>query len=134
MRPQPRLPCRQRGDAQIAAEVAAEFPDVRWDKELVDARAARKVNKPAALAGSLGVAPIQGSAFDILGKGPANLIGRFWSVLMLLEPLGEAAAARHVMQAIEQVTADQALHTRDLGGTATTDDATNAGCRLLKAG
>ena len=62
---------------QIAAEVAADFPDVRWDKELVDAMTVRMVNRPAsidtvvatnlhadilsdlaaALAGSLGIAP-----------------------------------------------------------------------------
>jgi tartrate dehydrogenase/decarboxylase/D-malate dehydrogenase len=62
---------------QIAGEVAREFPDVAWDKELVDAMTARMVNKPAtldtivatnlhadilsdlaaALAGSLGIAP-----------------------------------------------------------------------------
>jgi tartrate dehydrogenase/decarboxylase/D-malate dehydrogenase len=62
---------------EIAAQVAAEFPDVRWEKELVDAMAARMVRRPAsidtvvatnlhadilsdlagALAGSLGVAP-----------------------------------------------------------------------------
>ena len=62
---------------EIAAEVAREFPDVRWDKELVDAATARMVNRPAsldtlvatnlhadilsdlaaALAGSLGIAP-----------------------------------------------------------------------------
>src|SRR5512139_2439627 len=145
---------------QIAAEVAGEFPDVRWDKELVDAMTARMVNKPAsldtivatnlhadilsdlaaALAGSLGIAPtgnidperrfpsmfepIHGSAFDIMGKGVANPIGTFWSVVMLLEHLGEAAAARRVMQAIEHVTANPALHTRDLGGTATTREVT----------
>jgi tartrate dehydrogenase/decarboxylase/D-malate dehydrogenase len=62
---------------EIAAEVAAEFPDVTWDKMLVDAMTTRMVLKPAsldtivatnlhadilsdlaaALAGSLGVAP-----------------------------------------------------------------------------
>ena len=62
---------------EIAAEVAADFPDVTWDKELVDAMTMRMVLKPrsidtvvatnlhadilsdlaAALAGSLGVAP-----------------------------------------------------------------------------
>jgi tartrate dehydrogenase/decarboxylase/D-malate dehydrogenase len=62
---------------EVAAEVAAEFPTVTWEKELVDAMAARMVQKPAsidtvvatnlhadilsdlagALAGSLGVAP-----------------------------------------------------------------------------
>ncbi len=62
---------------EIAAEVAAEFADVTWDKELVDAMTMRMVRRPrsidtvvatnlhadilsdlaAALAGSLGVAP-----------------------------------------------------------------------------
>ena len=86
----------------------------------------------AALAGSLGIAPtgnidperrypsmfepIHGSAFDIMGQGLANPIGTFWSVVMLLEHLGERDAAARLMGAIESVTADPALHTRDLGG------------------
>ena len=81
----------------------------------------------AALAGSLGIAPtgnidperrypgmfepIHGSAFDIMGKGLANPMGTFWSCVMLLEHLGEAEAAAQLMQAIERVTADPALHT-----------------------
>lgn len=152
---------------EIAAEVAREFPDVRWDKELVDAATARMVNRPAtldtivatnlhadilsdlaaALAGSLGIAPtgnidperrypsmfepIHGSAFDIMGKGLANPIGTFWSVVMLLEHLGEDEAATRVMQAIEHVTANPALHTRDLGGQAGTTAVTQAVCDYL---
>jgi tartrate dehydrogenase/decarboxylase/D-malate dehydrogenase len=103
----------------------------------------------AALAGSLGIAPtgnidperrfpsmfepIHGSAFDIMGKGLANPIGTFWSVVMLLEHLGEPAAAKRVMQAIETVTANPKLHTHDLGGTATTADVTRAVCDLVAA-
>jgi tartrate dehydrogenase/decarboxylase/D-malate dehydrogenase len=103
----------------------------------------------AALAGSLGIAPtgnidperrypsmfepIHGSAFDIMGKGLANPVGTFWSVVMLLEHLGETDAAKRVMQAIEQVTANPALHTRDLGGRATTAEVTQAVCSLLAA-
>ena len=34
---------------QIANEIAKEFPDVKWDKELVDAATARMVNRPASL-------------------------------------------------------------------------------------
>ena len=98
----------------------------------------------AALAGSLGIAPtgnidperrypsmfepIHGSAFDIMGKGLANPIGTFWSVVMMLEHLGEVEAAARVMKAIERVTADRSLHTRDLGGTATTVQVTEAVC------
>ena len=152
---------------QIAAEVALEFPDVRWDKELVDAMTARMVMRPAsidtvvatnlhadilsdlaaALAGSLGIAPtanldperrypsmfepIHGSAFDIMGQGLANPVGTFWSCVMLLEHLGESAAAARLMAAIEAITADPSLHTRDLGGSATTVQVTAAVCRRL---
>jgi len=154
---------------EIAHEVAADFPDVTWDKELVDAATARMVNRPAtldtlvatnlhadilsdlaaALAGSLGIAPtgnidpqrrcpsmfepIHGSAFDIMGLGLANPVGTFWSCVMLLEHLGEAAAAQQLMAAIETVTATPALHTRDLGGRATTADVTAAVCAQLAA-
>jgi tartrate dehydrogenase/decarboxylase/D-malate dehydrogenase len=98
----------------------------------------------AALAGSLGIAPtanlnpertypsmfepIHGSAFDIMGKGLANPVGTFWSVVMMLEHLGETEAAQRVMKAVEAVTADVSLHTRDLGGTATTAQVTQAVC------
>jgi tartrate dehydrogenase/decarboxylase / D-malate dehydrogenase len=101
----------------------------------------------AALAGSLGIAPtgnidperrypsmfepIHGSAFDIMGKGLANPVGTFWSCVMLLEHLGEVAAAKTLMAVIEQVTADQTLHTGDLGGKATTAQVTQAVCRLI---
>ena len=103
----------------------------------------------AALAGSLGIAPtanldperrypsmfepIHGSAFDIMGQGLANPVGTFWSCVMLLEHLGETAAALRLMQAIETVTATTELHTRDLGGTATTAQVTQAVCRQLAA-
>jgi tartrate dehydrogenase/decarboxylase / D-malate dehydrogenase len=152
---------------EIASQIAEEFPDVTWDKELVDAATARMVNRPssldtivatnlhadilsdlaAALAGSLGIAPtaninperiypsmfepIHGSAFDIMGKGWANPVGTFWSVVLLLEHLGEFDAAARVMKAIEHVTANPALHTRDLGGTASTAQVTEAVCAQI---
>ena len=104
----------------------------------------------AALAGSLGIAPtanidperrypsmfepIHGSAFDIMGKGLANPVGTFWSVVMLLEHLGESQAAAQLMEAIEQVTANPELHTRDLGGSATTAQVTQAVCQPAQGG
>ena len=45
---------------------------------------------------------------------------------MLLEHIGEAEAAAQLMQAIESVTANQELHTPDLGGDATTEKVTAA--------
>ena len=147
---------------EIAAEVATEFPDVSWDKMLVDAMTVRMTLKPqsldtivatnlhadilsdlaGALAGSLGIAPtanlnperrfpsmfepIHGSAFDITGKGIANPEATFWTASMMLEHLGESAAADRLMRAVERVTADPALHTPDLGGKATTRAVTDA--------
>jgi tartrate dehydrogenase/decarboxylase/D-malate dehydrogenase len=52
---------------------------------------------------------------------------------MLLEHIGEPAAAERLMQAIETVTATPALHTRDLGGTATTAQVTQAVVRQIAA-
>ena len=154
---------------EIAVQISKEFPDVTWDKELVDACTARMVMRPAtldtvvatnlhadvlsdlaaALAGSLGIAPtgnidperrypsmfepIHGSAFDIMGKGLANPVGTFWSCVMMLEHLGEPEAARTLMQAIEKVTANPALHTRDLGGKALTSEVTQAICEMLSS-
>jgi tartrate dehydrogenase/decarboxylase/D-malate dehydrogenase len=96
----------------------------------------------AALAGSLGIAPtanlnperrfpsmfepIHGSAFDIAGRGVANPIGSFWTASMMLDHLGEEAAAGVLMRAIERATADPALHPPDLGGAATTRQVTDA--------
>ncbi|MEZ0309370.1 MAG: tartrate dehydrogenase [Ramlibacter sp.] len=152
---------------EIAVQVSKEFPDVKWDKELVDACTARMVNRPAsldtlvatnlhadilsdlaaALAGSLGIAPtgnidperrypsmfepIHGSAFDIMGMGLANPVGTFWSCVMLLEHIGQPEAAAQLMQAIETITANRQLHTKDLGGNARTEEVTNAVCALL---
>jgi len=70
--------------------------------------------------------PIHGSAFDIMGKGVANPIGTFWSSVMMLEHLGEQAAADRLMKAIERVTADKRFHTPDLGGKARTTEVTAA--------
>ncbi|HEY4957412.1 MAG TPA: tartrate dehydrogenase [Caldimonas sp.] len=153
---------------EIFFEVARDYPDVRTDRELVDAVTTRMVLKPksldvvvatnlhadilsdlaAALSGSLGIGatanlnperqfpsmfePIHGSAFDITGKGIANPIATFWTASMMLEHLGEAAAAQRVMQAIEATTA-AGVHTPDLGGNATTRDVTDAVCGALRS-
>jgi tartrate dehydrogenase/decarboxylase/D-malate dehydrogenase len=50
---------------------------------------------------------------------------------MLLEHVGEPASAHKLMQAIETVTANPALHTADLGGKAKTAQVTQAVCDLL---
>jgi tartrate dehydrogenase/decarboxylase/D-malate dehydrogenase len=65
--------------------------------------------------------PVHGSAPDIAGKGIANPIGALWSAQMMLDFLGEKSAAASLMTGIESVTA-QGIMTRDLGGSATTQE------------
>ncbi|MBV8601810.1 MAG: tartrate dehydrogenase [Candidatus Eremiobacteraeota bacterium] len=65
--------------------------------------------------------PVHGSAPDIAGKKIANPIGQIWSGAMMLEHLGHADAADAILKAIEKVLAS-GPRTRDIGGTAGTED------------
>jgi len=69
--------------------------------------------------------PIHGSAPDIAGRGIANPIGAIWSAALMLDHLGETAAAHRIEAAIYTVLR-QGLRTADLGGTARTRDAGDA--------
>ncbi len=66
--------------------------------------------------------PVHGSAPDIAGRGIANPIGQIWSGAMMLDHLGETAAAAAIVDAIEVVLEDGTCRTRDMGGQATTLD------------
>jgi tartrate dehydrogenase/decarboxylase/D-malate dehydrogenase len=95
----------------------------------------------SALAGSLGLAasanlnperrfpsmfePVHGSAPDIAGQGLANPIGAVGSAALMLEHFGLTDQAARLHKAIETTTAAGIL-TRDVGGTATTDEVTKA--------
>ncbi len=101
----------------------------------------------AAVSGSLGVAPsanldptgehpsmfepVHGSAPDIAGQGVANPVAAVWSAAMMLDHLGHADASAHVMRAVVASLADPDTRTRDLGGTASTEEAGAAIVRLL---
>ncbi|MER8375482.1 tartrate dehydrogenase [Mesorhizobium sp. M1406] len=103
----------------------------------------------AALGGSLGVGatsnidpsrrhpsmfePIHGSAFDIAGRGIANPIGSFWTASLMLDHLGEVAAARRLMVAIEIVTDRGEFLSPDLGGAASTAAVTAAVIEALRS-
>ena len=93
----------------------------------------------AGLVGGLGVVPganigescalfeaVHGSAPDIAGMRVANPTAVLLSSVMLLEHLGERAAADRVQRAVRGALADRANHTRDLGGTASLDAFTRA--------
>jgi len=85
------------------------------------------------LAGGIGLAPganigddhamfeaAHGAAPDIAGKGTANPIALILSAGMLLDHLGETAAAAAVEQAVSDALSDADLRTPDLGGSAKT--------------
>jgi tartrate dehydrogenase/decarboxylase/D-malate dehydrogenase len=99
-----------------------------------------------AIAGSIGIAPaanlnpprefpslfepVHGSAPDIAGKGIANPVAAVWTAALMLDHLGEAAAAAELETAIESVLVDPKARTRDLGGSA---DTRGCGEAILKA-
>jgi tartrate dehydrogenase/decarboxylase/D-malate dehydrogenase len=102
----------------------------------------------SALAGSLGLAasanlnperrfpsmfePVHGSAPDIAGRGISNPIGTIASGALMLDHFGLHTEARAVEAAIDATTAGGHL-TRDVGGTADTDQVTNAIIEALKS-
>lgn len=75
--------------------------------------------------------PIHGSAFDITGKGVANPVATFWTASEMLTWLGEEAAAKKMMSAVELVT-ERGVTTRDLGGSSSTKEVTDAVCSELE--
>jgi homoisocitrate dehydrogenase len=73
---------------------------------------------------------VHGSAPDIAGQGVANPTATVLSAAMLLDHLGEGALARRLEGAVDSVLREGPL-TRDLGGTATTAQFTDALVRHL---
>ncbi len=97
-------------------------------------------DEAAALAGSLGLLPsaslgdgkaglyepIHGSAPDIAGQGVANPVGTILSAALLLRhSLGLEAEAVAIEAAVEHVL-EHGPHTRDIGGSASTDEVLDA--------
>jgi len=93
----------------------------------------------AGLVGGLGMVPganmgekhavfeaVHGSAPDIAGRGIANPTALMLSSVMMLEHLGERAAAERLQRAIEAVYTEGTRLTRDVGGQASTSQFTDA--------
>src|SRR5689334_9167128 len=91
------------------------------------------------LVGGLGLAPganigqhgaifeaVHGTAPDIAGKNIANPGALMLAACMMLEHLGDIERGRRVRGALEQTVREGKTVTRDLGGTATTDQFTDA--------
>lgn len=95
-------------------------------------------DEASALVGGLGVAPsgnlgtsnavfepVHGSAPDIAGKGIANPVGAILSGAMMLDHLKLSGAAARVRSAVHRAL-ERGVLTRDVGGSATTDEMTRA--------
>jgi isocitrate dehydrogenase (NAD+) len=91
------------------------------------------------LVGGLGLAPganigmngaifeaVHGTAPDIAGKGVANPGALVLAGCMLLEHIGQADKAKRIRTALESTIREGTAVTRDLGGTASTDQFTDA--------
>jgi len=77
--------------------------------------------------------PVHGSAPDIAGQGIANPAGGIWSAAMMLEHLGEEAAAARVHEALASVC-KSGPRTRDLGGSGSTVEVGDAVAAAVAAG
>ena len=93
----------------------------------------------AGLVGGLGIVPganigelgavfeaVHGSAPDIAGKNMANPTALLQSGIMMLRYLGERGPADLIERAMIHTLADRQIRTRDLGGTASTTEYTEA--------
>ncbi|MBM3745729.1 MAG: isocitrate/isopropylmalate dehydrogenase family protein [Acidobacteria bacterium] len=101
----------------------------------------------AGLVGGLGIVPganlgerhavfeaVHGSAPDIAGRGVANPTALMQSAVLMLNYLGEKAAARRLQQAVELVYAAGRSLTPDVGGSASTTEFTDAVIGSLERG
>jgi isocitrate dehydrogenase (NAD+) len=91
------------------------------------------------LVGGLGLAPganigvngaifeaVHGTAPDIAGKGVANPGALMLAACMLLDQIGQTERAKRVRTALERTIREGKTVTRDLGGTASTEEFTDA--------
>jgi isocitrate dehydrogenase (NAD+) len=99
----------------------------------------------AGLVGGLGVVPganigleaavfeaVHGSAPDIADQNLANPTALLMSALLMLDHIGERATAQRIRAALTRVLEAGSVRTRDLGGTATTTEFTEAICREIQ--
>jgi isocitrate dehydrogenase (NAD+) len=98
----------------------------------------------AGLVGGLGIVPganigqnaavfeaVHGSAPDIAGQGIANPTAIIQSAVMMLHHVGEHAAAQRIEESLFGVYREGRIRTADLGGSATTDEFTDAVCKAI---
>ena len=101
----------------------------------------------AGLVGGLGVVPganlgtdiavfeaVHGSAPDIADQNLANPTALLLSGLLMLDHIGERQPAERIRTALTRVLGTGRIRTRDLGGTATTTEFTDAICKEIDQG
>jgi len=99
----------------------------------------------AGLVGGLGVVPganlgatcavfeaVHGSAPDIANKNLANPTALLLSGLMMLDHIGEREKSERIRRALGTVLSEGVVRTRDLGGTASTTEFTEAVCKEIE--
>jgi isocitrate dehydrogenase (NAD+) len=77
---------------------------------------------------------VHGTAPDIAGRNLANPMALLLSASLMLRHIGETPRADAVTAAVTRTLAERKIMTRDLGGTATTTEFTDAICRELERG
>jgi isocitrate dehydrogenase (NAD+) len=75
---------------------------------------------------------VHGSAPDIADQNLANPTALLLSGLLMLDHIGERARGERIRAALTRVLRDGRVRTRDLGGTATTTEFTDAICREIE--
>ncbi|GBR53944.1 isocitrate dehydrogenase [Neokomagataea thailandica NBRC 106555] len=99
----------------------------------------------AGLVGGLGMAPganigetmglfeaVHGSAPDIAGKGIANPLALMMAGSMMLAHVGRLDLSQRLDNAMKHIIEVDGIRTRDLGGSATTEDVTQALLRAIR--
>jgi isocitrate dehydrogenase (NAD+) len=75
---------------------------------------------------------VHGSAPDIADQNLANPTALLLSGLLMLDHIGERQRAERIRAALGRILAAGRVRTRDLGGTATTTEFTDAVCREIE--
>ena len=101
-------------------------------------------DEASGLVGGLGLAPganigehaaifeaVHGSAPDIAGQGIANPSAQLLAAAMMLDHVGELAAANRLRRALETAIVKDNVRTKDLGGSASTTEFARAVARRL---
>src|SRR5215213_5330445 len=128
----------------VGRMVAREYSKIEFEEVIVDAMTTNLFGDIlsdliSGLVGGLGLAPganiglggaifeaVHGTAPDIAGKGVANPGALMLAACMMLEYLCDEPRALRIRTAIEETMREGTTVTRDLGGTATTDQFTDA--------